>query len=66
MSDGKIYAMKKVKLNSLNDKEKENALNEVRILASLNDEHIVNYKDAFFEDQGITLCIIMEYTNGDM
>lgn len=66
MSDGKIYAMKKVKLNSLNDKEKENALNEVRILASLNYKHIVNYKDAFFEDQGITLCIIMEYTNGDM
>ena len=66
MSDGKIYAMKKVKLNSLNDKEKENALNEVRILASLNDKHIVNYKDAFFEDQGFTLCIIMEYTNGDM
>ena len=66
MSDGKIYAMKKVKLNSLNDKEKENALNEVRILASLNYKHIVNYKDAFFEDQGITLCIIMEYTNCDM
>ena len=42
--------MKKVKMSTLKNKEKENSLNEVRILASLNDEHIVNYKEAFFED----------------
>jgi NIMA (never in mitosis gene a)-related kinase len=35
----------------LKEKEKENALNEVRILASLNDEFIVGYKEAFFDDQ---------------
>ena len=33
--DNDIYALKKVKMVKLSDKEKENALNEVRILASI-------------------------------
>ena len=33
--DGRTYALKKVKMGKLSDKEKENALNEVRILASI-------------------------------
>jgi NIMA (never in mitosis gene a)-related kinase len=33
--DNKTYALKKVKMNKLSDKERDNALNEVRILASL-------------------------------
>jgi len=33
--DNEFYALKKVKMLSLSDKEKENALNEVRILASI-------------------------------
>ena len=35
--DNQTYAMKKVKLTTLKSKEKENALNEIRILASIND-----------------------------
>jgi len=31
-----VYAMKKVQMNMLKEKERENALNEIRILASLN------------------------------
>ena len=34
-SDGLEYALKKVKMSLLSSKEKENALNEVRILASI-------------------------------
>jgi NIMA (never in mitosis gene a)-related kinase 1/4/5 len=34
-SDGAQYAMKKVKMGKLSSKEKENALNEIRILASI-------------------------------
>jgi NIMA (never in mitosis gene a)-related kinase len=30
--------------------EKENALNEVRILASITHPNIINYKEAFFDD----------------
>jgi NIMA (never in mitosis gene a)-related kinase len=35
VDDNDIYALKKVKLQSLTQKEKQNALNEVRILASI-------------------------------
>lgn len=41
IADGEIYALKKVKLNHLSDKEKENAINEVRILASLKNSNII-------------------------
>ena len=34
-SDNMTYALKKVKMMKLSQKEKENALNEVRILASI-------------------------------
>ena len=34
-SDNIDYALKKVKMVSLNEKERQNALNEVRILASI-------------------------------
>jgi NIMA (never in mitosis gene a)-related kinase len=47
--DNNIYALKKVKLLILNEKEKNNALNEVRILASLKSNNIVSYKEAFFD-----------------
>ena len=62
-----MYALKKVKMAGLSQKEKENALNEVRILASINSPTIVAYKEAFFEDQSTSLCIVMEYANsGDL
>ncbi len=48
----------------LNEKEKENALNEVRILASIEHENIVAYKEAFFEESSSTLCIVMEFADG--
>ena len=49
-NDNTIYAMKKVKMGKLSAKEKENALNEVRILASVNHPNVIGYKEAFFED----------------
>lgn len=42
--------MKKVKMGKLSGKERENALNEVRILASINHPNVIGYKEAFFED----------------
>ena len=65
--DNKIYALKKVKLQNLSDKEKENALNEVRILASVKSPFVISYKEAFIEDSDSSLCLIMEYAdNGDL
>jgi len=45
-----MYALKKVKLASLSEKEKQNALNEVRILASLKSPYVISYKEAFFDE----------------
>jgi len=64
ISDGAEYAMKKVKMVKLSEKEKQNALNEVRILASISHPNIIAYKEAFFEDASSSLCIIMEYADG--
>merc|ERR1712226_1361997 len=66
-SDNTIYAMKKVKMGKLSAKEKENALNEVRILASINHPNVIGYKEAFFENESGNLCIVMEMCdNGDL
>ena len=49
-ADSKIYALKKVKLLNLSEKEKTNALNEVRILASIKSNFVISYKEAFFDE----------------
>jgi NIMA (never in mitosis gene a)-related kinase len=63
-TDGFMYALKKVKIGQLKQREKENALNEIRILASIDHPHIVAYKDAFIDDKEDVLCIIMEFLAG--
>jgi NIMA (never in mitosis gene a)-related kinase len=42
--------MKKVDINDLTFKEKQNALNEVRILASIKHSNVICYKEAFFDE----------------
>ena len=65
--DNQIYALKKVKLLNLSQKEKENSLNEVRILASVKSNFVVSYKEAFFDEKDNTLCIVMEFADrGDL
>ena len=63
-SDGAEYAMKKVIMGKLSAKEKENALNEVRILASINHPNVIGFKEGFFEDKTNSLCIVMEHADG--
>lgn len=50
MQDNIEYALKKVKIMNLSEKEKENALNEIRILASITHPNVVQYKEAFVEE----------------
>lgn len=59
-----VYAMKQIKMMQLNAREKDNALNEVRLLASIDSPNIISYKTAFFEEMGSTLCILMEFADG--
>jgi len=53
-----------VRLAKLTAKEKDNAINEVRILASIHHENVAGYKEAFFEKGTSSLCIVMEYADG--
>ena len=59
--DNEIYALKNVKMLSLSEKEKENALNEVRILASIDHPNVIAYRDAFIDESTSSLCLVMEY-----
>jgi NIMA (never in mitosis gene a)-related kinase len=51
-------------MGKLTEKERQNALNEVRILASIQHPNIISYKESFFEDKTSTLCIVMEHADG--
>ena len=62
--DGNIYALKKVKLINLSEKERKNALNEVRFLASVKSKFVISYKESFFDEKDNTLCMVMEYADG--
>ena len=67
IKDGNIYALKKVKLLKLSSKEKTNALNEVRILASIKSNFVISYKEAFYDEEENVLGIVMEYADkGDL
>jgi NIMA (never in mitosis gene a)-related kinase 1/4/5 len=55
LTDGQLYALKRVKILNLNEKEKDNALNEIRILASLRHQNVVLYKEAFWEEKSKSL-----------
>ena len=65
--DNKIYALKTVIMEKLNKREQENSVNEVRILASVNHPNVIGYKEAFWDDDGSSLNIVMEYADdGDL
>lgn len=51
IEDEQFYALKKVNIFNLSEKERENALNEVRILASCQNTNVISYKEAFIESE---------------
>ena len=59
MEDGHTYALKKVKIASQSHKDKENAINEVRILANIDHPNVVAYKEAFIDRDSQSLCLVM-------
>ena len=40
---------------NLSEKEKENALNEIRILASIHNHSVVSYKEAFIDEPSMSV-----------
>jgi len=45
-------------MSNLNEKEKENAINEVRLIASIKSPFVISYKEAFVTEN--SLCLVME------
>jgi len=67
IEDDQLYALKKVNIQKLSLKEQQNALNEVRILASVNSPFVISYKESFIDEVDQSLCIVMEYADeGDL
>ena len=62
--DNKTYAIKRVHISKMSEKEKSNALNEVRLLSSINHQNIIGYKESFYDEQTETLNIVLEYADG--
>lgn len=57
--------VKKIPIANLSKKEKMEALNEVKVLSSLKNPHIIRYDESFIESG--QLCIIMEFAEkGDL
>jgi NIMA (never in mitosis gene a)-related kinase len=66
-ADNNIYAIKRVNISKMSTKDRENALNEIRVLASICHPNIVDYKEAFYDEESSTLNIVMEYVDeGDL
>lgn len=53
--DNKYYALKRVKLLELSDKERKNAMAEIQILASIRHPNIILYKEVFIDIETSTL-----------
>lgn len=63
--DNNIYVMKMIKISQMDKRGQQESINEVRILASLDNPYIVKYFDSFVEKN--TLHIIMEFCErGDL
>ena len=55
IEDGQMYAIKRVKLGTVAHKDKENAINEVRILSFIKHPNVVAYKEAFIDNDSQSL-----------
>ncbi|KAH7823825.1 putative Protein kinase RNA-like endoplasmic reticulum kinase-like B (PERK-like B) [Monocercomonoides exilis] len=63
--NGRLYIMKEINISQLSKKEKEESINEIRILSKLRHPNIVSYRESFVE-KGL-LCILMDYCDsGDL
>jgi NIMA (never in mitosis gene a)-related kinase 1/4/5 len=61
-----LYALKQLAYTSkTSERETENALSEIRYLASIDHPNIIGFKAAFLDDE--QLCLVMEYASqGDL
>lgn len=50
INNNTCYALKKVLMANLSSKDKQNALTEVQVLASIRSKNVIAYKEAFIDE----------------
>ena len=56
-----------MKLPKLKEKSKHTALNEIRLLASVQHQNVVSYRESFIDESSRTVCMVMDLAeDGDM
>ena len=68
LKDNQCYALKQIKnFPKLTDKARLNAIDEVRILASISHPSIIGFREAFYDTKSQSLCLVMQYADaGDL
>lgn len=49
LSDGMLFAMKKIQLSRMSPREKSNALSEVRLLSAISHPNILSLVEVFYD-----------------
>lgn len=60
--DRKCYVMKVINVGNMDKKQKQDALNEVRVLKAMRHPYIITYRESFMDRK--FLCIVMDYADG--
>jgi len=60
--EGRMYVMKVIDISRMDSKQRKEAANEVKVLASLKHPYIVSYRESFTENRN--LYIVMDYADG--
>ena len=57
--NGRVYALKQVNITNMNRAEREEAVDEARVLAEMDSKYVIKYYDCFLEDG--KLNIVMQF-----
>jgi len=57
-------ALKKINISAMSHREIEDALSEVRFLASIRHSCIIGFLEAFVNPTSMELCIVQEFADG--
>ncbi|KAB7497985.1 Serine/threonine-protein kinase Nek1 [Armadillidium nasatum] len=63
---GRSYVMKEVKVTDLSEDELEKTQREASVLARCKHINIIRYKESFLIGSPLTMCLVMEYADGDL
>ncbi|KAJ8301985.1 hypothetical protein KUTeg_020972 [Tegillarca granosa] len=65
-SQGEVVAIKIIKYQGANKKEKDYALREVEVLKECDHMNVVSYLNSFFEEGMSNFCIVMEFCKNNL